>query len=443
MALTPDDRVLQSSSLSFDASAVAVWPTLLRGAAVVLHPDPAALSARELLALCAARELTVLELPAALWRHVVQEMDGTGLRFGPSVRLFMTGGESLSPEALRQWGRTVAPEARLVSSYGLTEATVVASVFQADGLEAVGSTLAAAPLGGPLPGIGVYLLDARLSPVPLSVTGEIFLGGAGVTRGYLGRPDLTAAVFMPDPWGPPGARLYRTGDRARRRPDGHLEFIGRGDQQVKIRGFRIEPGEIEAVLGGHPAVREALVLARAWATSDLGLVAYLTLRDGLAVPEAELRSWLLRRLPEYLVPTAFVVLEAFPLSSTGKVDHRALPVPERVRSNETDTAPGNPVEEVLAGIWAEVLRLEGLGVRDDFFALGGHSLLATQVICRLREVLGVDLPLRTLFEKPTIGALAEAVRQAQQESAAPAPSITPAAQSSPPLSLHERPVTGA
>ncbi|HKH45887.1 MAG TPA: amino acid adenylation domain-containing protein, partial [Thermoanaerobaculia bacterium] len=433
MALTPDDRVLQSASLSFDASAVAVWPTLLRGAAVVLHPDPAALSARELLALCAARELTVLELPAALWRLVVQEMDGAGLRFGPSVRLFMTGGESLSPEILRQWGRTVAPEARLVSSYGPTEATVAATVFQADGLEAVGSTLAGAPLGKPLPGIGVYLLDARLSPVLLDVPGEIFLGGAGVTRGYLGRPDLTAAVFLPDPWGPPGARLYRTGDRARRRPHHEtklgLEFLGRVDQQVKIRGFRVEPGEIEAVLGGHPAVREALVLARAWASGDLCLVAYLTLRDGLAAPAAELRSWMRQRLPEHLVPSAFVVLETFPLAPTGKVDRRALPAPERVRGSEKETAPGDPVEELLAGIWTEVLRLERVGVRDDFFALGGHSLLATQVISRLREVLGVDLPLRTLFEKPTIGALAEAVRQARQEGAPPAPPIVPAARS--------------
>ncbi|HJX28294.1 MAG TPA: amino acid adenylation domain-containing protein, partial [Thermoanaerobaculia bacterium] len=262
MELTPADRVLQYASLSFDASAVAVWPALSRGAAVVVHPDPLALTARELPDLCDRQGWTVLELPAALWRQLVREMDGAGLRFGPQVRLFMTGGESLAPEVLRQWGRTVAPGARLVSSYGPTETTVVATVFQAEGREAGSAALAGAPLGAPLAGTGVYLLDDRLSPVPLDVPGEVFLGGAGVTRGYLGRPGLTAAVFLPDPWGPPGSRLYRTGDRARLRPDGELEFLGRIDQQVKIRGFRIEPGEIEAALASHPGVRECAVLAR-------------------------------------------------------------------------------------------------------------------------------------------------------------------------------------
>jgi len=420
MELTPDDRVLQAASLSFDAAAVAIWPALTRGAAVVLHPDPAALSARELLALCAAQGLTVLELPAALWRQVVREMDAAGLRFGPAVRLLMTGGESLTPEVLRQWGRIVAPEARLVSSYGPTEATVVATVFRAAGREAVGSSMAGSPLGGPLPGTAVYLLDDRLVPVPLDVPGEICLGGAGVARGYLGRPDLTAAVFLPDPWGLFGARLYRTGDRARRRPDGGLEFLGRIDQQVKIRGFRIEPGEVEALLGGHPAIREAAVLARPAATGDLQLVAYVALREEMPVREADLRVWLRQRVPEHLVPSAFVVLDALPLTSTGKVDRKALPAPERDRAGYV--APSDPTEEKLTAIWEEVLQIERVGTEDDFFALGGHSMLATQVVTRVREIFGLEIPLRRLFETPTIRELARSL-----DPTPPAPPRAPAA----------------
>src|SRR6185369_9119712 len=260
MELTPEDRVLQFASISFDASAVAIYTALSRGAAIVLHPEPASLSTAELLRLCAAQRVTVLELPAALWRLTAQEVAASGQTFGREARLFMTGGESLSPAALRQWGRTVAPAARLISSYGPTEATVVATVHGTDGRAARDAALALAAgteLGRPLAGTTVHLLDSRLAPVPPGVAGEIFLGGSGVTRGYLRRPDLTAAVFLPDPWGAPGARLYRTGDRARWRRDGldgSLEFLGRVDNQVKLRGFRIEPGEIEAVLADHPAV---------------------------------------------------------------------------------------------------------------------------------------------------------------------------------------------
>jgi len=428
LEIGPGDRSLQFSSLSFDAAAITIWPALIRGAAVILHPDPTALSARDLLGLCTEQSVSVVDFPAALWRQMVQELDRAGLRFGPTLRRFLTGGEGLAPETVRQWARIVAPETRLVSCYGPTETTVVVSVFELAGRQAEVSSLAGAPLGRPFPGTGLYLLDGRLAPVPLDVPGEIYIGGAGVTRGYLGRPDQTAAIFLPDPWGPPGARMYRTGDRARRRPDGGLDFLGRVDQQVKIRGFRIEPGEIEAVLGGHPAVRETVVLARPSAAGDLRLVAYVVLdRTDRTDPKSTLAAWLRERLPQHLVPSAFVVLDAFPLSATGKVDRKALPEPEPVRAAEEagSVPPSDPVEELLAGIWAEVLRVDRVGVHDDFFSLGGHSLLATQVVSRVRDVLGVELPLRRLFGAPTIAGLARLVREAQQGEGAQAAPIAP------------------
>ena len=431
LELAPGDRVLHFATLAFDASVVTLFPPLARGAAIVVDPDPAALSTVELLALCAEHEVTVLDLPAALWRQTVREMDASGLRFGPALRLFMTGGESLAPEALRQWSRVVRPSgARLISSYGPTEATVAATLFSTTVPEAA-EARRAGELGRPLPGVRVHLLDERLAPVPLDVAGEVFLGGSGVTRGYLGRPELTAASFLPDPWGPPGSRLYRTGDRALRKPD-RLEFLGRGDQQVKIRGFRIEPGEVEAVLASHPAVRECVVLARERAPGDRRLVAWVTL-DPTAPADrtdpSDLSAWLRERLPDYMVPAALMVLEALPLTPSGKVDRRALPEPVRPRAAEGDQAlPSGPVEEILAGIWAEVLGLEPgerLGVRDDFFALGGHSLLATRVVSRIRDAFGVEIPLRRLFETPTVESLAAAVLAARQAGAAPAPPVLP------------------
>src|SRR6185369_14945326 len=277
-----------------------------------------------------AQRVTVLELPAALWRLTAQEVAASGQTFGREARLFMTGGESLSPAALRQWGRTVAPAARLISSYGPTEATVVATVHGTDGRAARDAALALAAgteLGRPLAGTTVHLLDSRLTPMPPGVAGEIFLGGSGVTRGYLRRPDLTAAVFLPDPWGAPGARLYRTGDRARWRRDGldgSLEFLGRVDNQVKLRGFRIEPGEIEAVLADHPAVGECAV-----AVVQDSLVAWAARREPHAPAAVELRSWLEERLPAHMVPAAFVLLDTLTLTANGKVDRKALPVPER------------------------------------------------------------------------------------------------------------------
>jgi amino acid adenylation domain-containing protein len=413
MELAPSDRVLQLASLSFDASAVAIYTALSRGAAIVLHPDPAALSTADLLALCAEQQVTVLELPAALWRRTVQEMDAAGSRFGNAARLFMTGGESLPPETLRQWGRTVAPHARLVSSYGPTEATVVAAVYQAAGASACEAALSGPPLGRPLAGTSVHLLDAWLQPVPVGAAAEIYLGGAGVTRGYLRRPDLTAAVFLPDPWGPPGSRLYRTGDRARRLRDGGLESLGRLDRQVKIRGVRVEPGEIEEVLASHPAVRECAVVARKDSLGSALLVAYLAGREdiGREIGSGELRAFLGRRLPDPMVPAVFVVLESLPLSANGKIDRKSLSDAGWTRSGSgaERIPPRTRTEEAVAEIWKELLGVAEVGVEDSFFVLGGHSLLATQVLARIHQAFGVELPLRDLFQRPTVAGLADRI----------------------------------
>jgi len=407
MALTPEDRVLLVASISFDAAAVAIWTALARGAAVVLHPDPAALSAEELLALCAAHELTVLDLPGVLWRQVMQERDGM-LHFGPEVRLLMTGGESLAPEFLRRWGRIVEPEARLISSYGPTETTVTTTVFQTSGREAVVSSLTGSPLGELLPGTVIYLLDGLLNLVPPDVPGEICIGGAGMTRGYLGRPDLTAAAFLPDPWGLPGARMYRTGDSARRRPGAGLEFLGRIDQQVKIRGFRIEPSEIEEHLAAHASVSQAVVLAREDRPGEKRLVAYVVGTEGVAPDPGKLREHVTSKLPEHMVPSVFVVLPALPLMTSGKVDRRALPAPEQEDFSRSEhVAPRNELERLLCAIWQEVLGVERVGIEDRFFDLGGHSLLATQVVSRVRSALGRELPLRMIFEHPTVAGLCE------------------------------------
>ncbi|RKH72196.1 amino acid adenylation domain-containing protein, partial [Corallococcus aberystwythensis] len=260
-------------------------------------------------------------------------------------------------------------------------------------------------IGRPLPATRAYVLDASLQPVPVGVAGELYLAGEGQARGYLLRPELTAERFLPEPYGPPGGRMYRTGDRVRYRMDGRLEYLGRIDFQVKVRGFRIELGEIEAALRRAPGLKDAVVVAKGEA-ADKRLVAYVTPKANASLEVEALRTHLRQGLPEYMVPTTFVVLDALPLNSNGKVDRKALPEPEAPQSGSTYEAPRTEAEAKLAAIWAEVLRLPQVGVKDSFFELGGHSLLATQVVSRVRSEFGVELPLRALFESPTVEALA-------------------------------------
>ncbi|MFL6284238.1 MAG: AMP-binding enzyme, partial [Pyrinomonadaceae bacterium] len=267
------------------------------------------------------------------------------------------------------------------------------------------------PIGRPIANTRAYVLDARMSPAPVGVPGELYIAGTGLARGYLNRPSLTAERFIPDPFSlEAGARLYRTGDVVRWLADGELEFIGRADNQVKVRGLRIELGEIEAALSSHEAVRDCVVLAREDEPGDKRLVAYVvTATVGPVLSAAELRAHLKERLPEYMVPSAFVMLEALPLSANGKVDRKALPAPDSSLVSDIYVAPRDEVEEMIAEVWAEVLRVERVGVEDNFFESGGHSLLAMQVVSHLRQLMGCELPLRLMFEEPTVAGLAAAL----------------------------------
>jgi acyl-coenzyme A synthetase/AMP-(fatty) acid ligase/acyl carrier protein len=311
----------------------------------------------------------------------------------------MSGGEalpaSLAEELLVRCGE-------LWDFYGPTETTI---------LSAGGPVRPSVPLrlGNLVGNTRLYLLDRSLLPVPIGVPGELYVAGAGLARGYLGRPGLTAERFLPEPFSQiPGARMYRTGDLMRRRPDGGLEFLGRTDHQVKLRGFRIELGEVETVLTRHPAVRQALALVREDRPGDTRLVAYVLPAAGEAPEAGELRDYLRQKLPDYMVPSAMVLVSGFPHTSSGKVDRSALPAPDHPGAEALTSyvAPRGAMERLLAGIYAEVLGVDRLGAHDDFFDLGGHSLLATRIIARLEAALGIELPVRLLFEAPTIAALA-------------------------------------
>ena len=276
------------------------------------------------------------------------------------------------------------------------------------------------PIGIPIANTQVHLLDEKLQRVPIGVPGQLYLGGVGVARGYLDRPELTAERFIPDPWSTrPDARLYRTGDLARYLADGNIEFLGRADNQVKVRGFRIEPGEIESVLRLHPAVQDVVVVVRG--QENKRLIAYVISEHDSSLSATELIRFSGEMLPAYMIPSAFVFLEAFPLTPSGKMDRNALPEPDHKRSElePAYVAARNIEEELLAGIWSQVLGVERVGINDNFFALGGHSLLATQIISRIRDTFRVELPLRRLFEQPTIAGLAASIRMEQQTSLAP------------------------
>ncbi len=402
------DRVLQFASISFDTAAEEIFPALARGAALVLRDEEMLASTRGFLESCGALGVTVLDLPTAYWNQAVPEMEQEGLRLPGTVRLVILGGERVLADRLARARRREGGRARLLNTYGPTEGTIVAASWEVPGEVDPAQEV---PIGRPVPGARTYVLDRGLRPLPPGVPGELFLGGAGVARGYLGRPGLTAERFVPDAWsGAPGERLYRTGDRVRWRLDGLLEFLGRVDDQVKVRGFRVEPGEVEAALAAHPGVREALVAAREDERGDRRLVAWVAWGGGEAAA-AVLREHLRSRLPEHMVPGAFVILLELPRLPNGKIDRKALPAPDAARREAPYVAPRTEEEEILAGIWAEVLHLSRVGVHDNFFDLGGHSLLAAQLVARVRKAVEVELPLRRIFESPTVADLALAIEE--------------------------------
>ncbi|MEJ8654156.1 non-ribosomal peptide synthase/polyketide synthase [Streptomyces sp. MS1.AVA.3] len=392
--VTPGDRVLQFSSPSFDASVLELCISLLSGATLVVPPKGPWLG-DELAAVLRDHRITHALIPPAALATVPAPTDDNGL---PELRTLIVGAEACPAELVDRW----AVGRRLINSYGPTEATVVASWT---GPLAVGGGTPS--IGRPLPHARVHVLDAAMRPVPTGSSGELYVGGSGVARGYLGRPGLTAARFVADPYGPPGTRLYRTGDLARWTASGELEFLGRTDRQVKVRGFRIELGEIEAALTCHPRVGEAVVLVREDEPGRQRLVGYVTPGDPLRVPQpAELRAAVSRSLPAHMVPSAVVVLEAFPLTAHHKIDRRALPAPGPARVPDAGhVTPRTPAERTLAAIWSDVLSVRGIGTADDFFELGGDSVLAVRVLSRIREELGDRLSVRDLFTARTIAAL--------------------------------------
>jgi amino acid adenylation domain-containing protein len=400
-------RTLQFTSLNFDVSYQEIFSTWADGGSVVMISEEDRRDPSVLLAVLRERGVERLFLPFVALQQLA-EAAWVEERLPERLREVITAGEQLriTPALAEMFQRL--PGARLHNHYGPTESHVLTG-FTLEGDPAGWPALP--PIGRPFPGTRTVVLDPHGGPAPLGVPGELFLGGVCLARGYLGRPDLTAERFVPDPLNAePGARLYRTGDRARLRPDGEIEFLGRLDDQVKIRGYRVEPGEIEAALAAHPGVAEAAVGVREGADGDRRLIAWVVAKGG-EQPE-DLRGFLGARLPEYEVPSSIVLVDAFPLTPSGKVDRRKLAALAPTAEDEATSRyqpPRTPVEEILAGIWSEVLGVARVGVHDEFFALGGHSLLATRVLARVRSLLGASLPVRALFEAPTVAKLAERV----------------------------------
>nr|WP_267875255.1 non-ribosomal peptide synthetase [Duganella lactea] len=385
-----------SSPIAFDATITSLYLPLVSGNAVTLLRDGDEVSGLEALLRTQQHWGLVKITPAHL------AMLGQSLRDHGApcdVGLFVVGGEALPMSTVALW-REICPQARIVNEYGPTETVVGCITHDAP---PVANDERDVPIGRPIGNTQIYILDAHMQPVPVGVTGEIYIGGAGVARGYLNRPELTAQRFIADPFGAAGGRLYRTGDLARWRPEGVIEYLGRNDFQVKVRGFRIELGEIEARLAACDGVREAVVIAREDVAGDKRLVAYLLAQPGAVLAAAALREQLLQHLAEYMVPSAFVVLEAYPLTPNGKLDRKALPVPDQAAvATRAYAAPQGEIETAVARIWQELLGLEQVGRHDHFFELGGHSLLAVQMMSRLRQMLRINAALRELFIHPVL-----------------------------------------
>ncbi|MEU7514218.1 amino acid adenylation domain-containing protein [Streptomyces sp. NPDC042898] len=413
----PGEVWLQCSPVSWDAFALELFGALLHGGTCVLQPgvrpEPSAI-----VELIAAHEVSTVHVSASLFNFLLDEYPGcfTG------VRQVMTGGEPLS---VAHVGKALAeyPGLRLVNGYSPVESMIFTCCHTVEARDTEGSSI---PVGRPVANKRVYVLDERLRPVPVGVVGELFMAGVGLARGYVGQPGLTAERFIAHPHGASGERVYRTGDLVRWRADGILEFLGRADGQVKIRGFRVEPGEVQAVLMRHGSVRQAAVVVREDRPGDKRLVAYVVLDETASVSAEAIRAHAADRLPEHLVPAAVVVLDALPLTPNGKLDRKALPAPELTTSPGSGRAPRTPREEVLCGLFADVLGLPEAGVDDDFFHLGGHSLLAARLISRIRTALGVEVGIRDLFQASTVAALARRLDGAERARPALRPVERPA-----------------
>ena len=393
--LCSKDTLLAVTTLSFDIAGLEIYLPLSVGARIVLASRDVTVDGFRLAVQLSDCGATMMQATPFTWRMLL----ASGWQGSRELKI-LCGGEALSEDLASQ----LAPRcASLWNMYGPTETTIWSSI------QRVPENIGKISLGRPIANTQYYVLDGYLNPVPVGVAGELHIGGAGLARGYLNRPELVSEKFISNPFSKnPKERLYKTGDRVRYLSGGEIEFLGRIDDQVKIRGYRIELGEIEAMLGQHAGIQQAVVLAREDIPGDRRLVSYAVATPGSTPSASDLRNFLMQKLPEYMVPSIFVSLESLPLTANGKLDRKALPAPNQTRSDlsETITPPRTPIEEVLASIWAEVLKLDEVGIHDNFFHLGGHSLLAIQVISRMRNNFRMDLPVRTLFEAPTIAQLA-------------------------------------
>jgi amino acid adenylation domain-containing protein len=402
--LAASDTLLAVTTLSFDIAALELFLPLVVGARVEVASRETATDGARLAGALSASGASVMQATPASWRLLLE----SGWEGNAGLTVFC-GGEALTRELA---DRLLEACGAVWNLYGPTETTICSTLAKVE------PGPGPVPIGRPIGNTRAYVLDAPGQPAPVGVAGELYLGGLGLARGYHGNPALTAERFLVDPFSnEPGARIYRTGDLAKYRPDGVIECLGRVDSQVKIRGYRVELGEVESALALHHGVREAAAVARQDASGENRLVGYLVPREIAAPPDADLRAWLNDRLPDYMVPSVFVTLAALPLTPNGKVDRKALPDPEPGRAAGPAVPPRGPIEESLVEVWAEVLGRESVGVHDNFFEVGGHSLLAAQVLARVRETFAVDVPLKDLFDAPTVAGLARLVEEALRSGA--------------------------
>jgi amino acid adenylation domain-containing protein len=411
--LQRSDRLLQFLSFGFDAFGEELFPTIVTGGTLVIHRGVKSLPPGAMLALLERARITVVHAPFACWGELEREASRIGSSIPRSVRLLITGGEAIPREDAQRW--VANSESRLANAYGPTEATITSTIYMLSGPEGRDrrnpvNGVTSLFIGKPILNTRVYVLDDAQQAVSTGLVGELHIAGAGLARGYLNQPALTAERFTPDPFGPPGTRMYRTGDVVRWHSTGNLEYLGRTDQQVKIRGFRVELGEIEAALRLFPEVRRCAVAIREDAIRGKYLAAYVVGKSDGRLRLDDLRCKLRQQLPDHMVPTAFVEITELPLTINGKVDRRALPEPQ-FGNREAHVPPRTPLEEIVSGIWMDVLGLERVSIHDNFFNLGGHSMLATQVVSRLQRSLTMSIPFVAIFESPTIAQLAENIQK--------------------------------
>ncbi|HET7287849.1 MAG TPA: amino acid adenylation domain-containing protein, partial [Pyrinomonadaceae bacterium] len=420
--MTERDRLLQFASLSFDVAAEEFFSSWLSGGCIVMKPETV-MSHAEFVTLIDKEEITIVNLPASFWFEWLTAISEKNLELPNTLRRVIVGNEKTLEETLAKWQRLMGQKVEWCNAYGPSETTITASNYEPPNKSSACEEKSTVPIGRPVINVEMYVLDPAQQLVPTGVAGELYIGGAGLARGYHNQPDQTAERFIPHPFSSqPGERLYRTGDLARFRADGNVEFLGRVDEQVKIRGFRIEVGEVETVLAQHAGVRESVVIAREDERGSNRLIAYVVSNNG-DLQTSELRSYLKQRLAEYMVPSSFVVLDALPRTPNGKVDRRALPNADSALADNREVyiAPRSEMESVITNIWQQLLNVEKVGVNDNFFGLGGHSLLLVHAQSKVTEALRVKLSMVEMFKYPTVSALAEHLSQQHTSVATAAP----------------------